>query len=486
MTTVSLENELQIADDMHSRYKVEEHPQNRAEIISITDLLKTEINIPDYQRPYKWDESNIDQLINDIFLHRDKMAYRIGTIVIHLNNANNVITKDIVDGQQRFLSLLLIVHALSKVVEEGVGFEASTIQKILELKKQLNLSRISFFDNASVSQLSTNYQHALRTVNKYDDKAILFFLEKCEVVVFYLSDVTEAFQFFDAQNARGKDLDPHDLLKAFHLREFDPAEIALKNNAIVTWEAMKQSDISEIFSKYLYRIKGWSNKSHCRGFGKKDIHLFKGVNLATTHSYNYIKPLMITHKFVDNYNSNFEREIDGSKMNFPFQIDQLIINGRRFFEYVAHYKGIIEAFVSNASKIDQINKQSGELVNLIFNNCYNYRDGEKSIKYLFECALIFYIDKFGYSEIDLFIEKAFIWCFILRFKYQRLGFDSIDNYVVEFNMFDAIKNARHPSAVMTMKIAVPSLSDVEKYQSKNSRMESTIAKFFKTKTYYAN
>lgn len=32
-------------------------------------------------------------------------------------------------------------------------------------------------------------------------------------------DISEAFQFFDSQNARGKALYPHDLLKAYHLRE---------------------------------------------------------------------------------------------------------------------------------------------------------------------------------------------------------------------------------------------------------------------------
>ena len=32
-----------------------------------------------------------------------------------------------------------------------------------------------------------------------------------------LQDISEAFQFFDSQNARGKDLEPHDLLKAYHL-----------------------------------------------------------------------------------------------------------------------------------------------------------------------------------------------------------------------------------------------------------------------------
>jgi hypothetical protein len=38
-------------------------------------------------------------------------------------------------------------------------------------------------------------------------------------VIINVDKVEEAFQLFDSQNTRGKELDPHDLLKAYHLRE---------------------------------------------------------------------------------------------------------------------------------------------------------------------------------------------------------------------------------------------------------------------------
>ncbi|MGN7986045.1 DUF262 domain-containing protein [Pedobacter sp. 22226] len=470
----------------------DEEPKDRAEIISIGNLLEMDIRIPEYQRPYKWDEGNVGQLINDIFLHRDKNAYRIGTVVIHLNRMEDKICNDIVDGQQRFITLRLIVYALCQIVGDGSGFEASTHRDINDLRGKLDLMEIRFTSEKSIKQLAGNFQHALRTANKYDDRAIRFFLDKCQVVVFYLEDVTEAFQFFDAQNARGKDLDPHDLLKAFHLREFDPNEVQLKNRTVQQWEGMDQKHISTLFSEYLYRIKGWSNKSRCRGFTKKDIRLFKGVNLSRTRNYPYIRPMMITHKFVDNYNVGFERDIDGAKMDFPFQLDQLIINGRRFFEFVAYYKRIIDEFVANKSRTGQVSEKSTRLLDLVYNNKYKNRDGEKYIRSMFECAMIFYIDKFGYEEIDLFIEKAFVWCFQLRFEYQRLGFDTLDRYVLDHNLFYRIRNAVSPEGVMAFGLAVPVKKEVEKYceeqiaGKENRRMDYRIAKFFRSKTYYAN
>lgn len=63
-----------------------------AEIKSINELLAMNLDIPDYQRPYKWTIQNIDDLLNDISnaisdsdRFRNGFKYRIGTILIHKN-----------------------------------------------------------------------------------------------------------------------------------------------------------------------------------------------------------------------------------------------------------------------------------------------------------------------------------------------------------------------------------------------------------------
>ncbi len=74
-----------------------------AEIKSINNLLNMNLDIPDYQRPYKWTIQNITDLLGDITnsiadaeRYRSGFKYRIGTIIIH-NNENGV--ADVVDGQ---------------------------------------------------------------------------------------------------------------------------------------------------------------------------------------------------------------------------------------------------------------------------------------------------------------------------------------------------------------------------------------------------
>ncbi len=64
---------------------------NRADIEdikSIRDLFAMDnLYIPEYQRPYKWTKKNVRQLIGDIQQHKNKTAYRLGTIVFHKENS---------------------------------------------------------------------------------------------------------------------------------------------------------------------------------------------------------------------------------------------------------------------------------------------------------------------------------------------------------------------------------------------------------------
>src|SRR5690554_4786650 len=79
----------------------------RQEPIKLNKLVKEyELTIPVYQRPYKWTEKNVIQLLEDIFEYvivKNK-EYRIGNIILHSDNATN----NVVDGQQRLTTISLI------------------------------------------------------------------------------------------------------------------------------------------------------------------------------------------------------------------------------------------------------------------------------------------------------------------------------------------------------------------------------------------
>jgi len=401
-------------------------------IIKIKDLLKKDLKIPEYQRPYKWTLKNINQLIDDILYFNDKKSYRLGTIVFHETNENLYI----VDGQQRIITLFLIAYAIKNNKEKKVFF-----------KEDIKIDW-EFKNNISQYNINKNYKEIQRRIDNLDEKTIKFLFEKCEIVVVILNNISEAFQFFDSQNARGKDLEPHDLLKAYHLREMNNISEIEKTKIITFWENINSNELSEFFEKYLFRIKNWSKNRSARFFTKNDIDIFKGIRLKDENQYSYTKIYNITNYYVDNYNSNYNRNIDNMTMNYPFQMDQVLINGKRFFEMIAYYKNLQEQiefkFKDNNIIKEILNKYDGK-----------NRIGDKYVRNLFDCALFYYVDKFGEIEIEKVIEKLFIWAYTLRLKQHSVQLASMDNYTKENKkIFHLIREATSHQEITNMDLEI--------------------------------
>lgn len=86
---------------------------------------------------------------------------------------------------------------------------------------------------------------------------------------------------------------------------------------------------------------------------------------------------------------------------------------------------------------------------------------------MFNCALLFYFDKFGISDMNHAIERLFAWAYSLRMHLQAVRLASIDNYAIGqyeglnhgIQVFSIIKNALHPNEVLNelQKLNVPRL-----------------------------
>ena len=145
-------------------------------IISVYDLLMdTALEIPQYQRPYKWTGKHINQLFSDIAILKDKSAYRLGTIVFHREGEKN----NIVDGQQRTISLLLAARALIQRSKEK-RLERKELQERL-LKLEQAMVNPSFSSEISQKNIHSNYLEVARIVSRADftEAHIDFFLNKC-------------------------------------------------------------------------------------------------------------------------------------------------------------------------------------------------------------------------------------------------------------------------------------------------------------------
>lgn len=454
------------------------------EIIEVAQLLSyTNIRFPIYQRPYKWETKNVIQLIDDIIVHKGKSAYRLGTIVIHHENQEF----NIVDGQQRTITLILIAKAIIKAIEKNeIVIENKALkEQITSIKNSMVVP--SFTNKISIINIQNNYREIERMVASMDEDIVYSLFNKCQFIKFVLSDVSEAFQFFDSQNARGKDLDPHDLLKAYHLREFNETEEEYKVKVISTWENMETNELVSLFSEYLFRVKSWSKGNSARFFTKNETDLFKGITMGKIENYPYTKPLRISHFYVDGYNQSNDRNIDLNPMNFPFQLDQTIINGRRFFEMITHYKKVLDDYRSALSNHPDLDTKAKNIIYVLENYEGRGRIGDKYIKMMFDCALMYYIDKFGNIELSRAIEKFFIWAYSLRLRHQAVYLASVDNYVLqEINVFRLLKDATTPFSVLSMYLPPVQTISASKMELSGNHEDKPkgIKELFTTLKYY--
>lgn len=458
------------------------------EILSIDRLLfSMSLSIPEYQRPYKWSPKNVHQLIDDILLHKNKSSYRIGTVVLHQDTKS----LDIVDGQQRMLTLTLITYALFKNKEELITKFFVTNKKSNNIE-QLSLLKLEFENDISKHNLSANYKEIIRRVDVFGEKEIDFFFTKCQMVSITLYDISEAFQFFDSQNARGKDLDPHDLLKAFHLREMASASEAEKMETVAEWESLDAEKLAHLFDNYLFRVRNWSKGKSARYFTKNEVNLFKGISFDHTENFPFEYAYRINHFYTEKYNANIERNIDLQKREYPFQLDQIIINGKRFFEMVIHYHKIVKKLEGlhwlfnktekeRMQRISFLSDYDDQANNNLMIKLGTYdgkgRVGNQYVRNLFDCCLLYYMDRFGTYNLDKALVKFFIWSYSIRLELHAVQLASVDNKAImpNFNFFKKIREAVHPAEVYNKELAM-----VDRLAFKN---DPIITKLFKKYKY---
>ena len=446
--------------------------------LSTKEYSNKKLVIPIYQRPYRWTENNIIDLLTDLYYQCTKLghnlgdvynpdnAYRLGTVVLHQHNDEvGQMQVDLVDGQQRALTLLLLMKAAAdskRFKEQFNGFTPVEINLPDCSETQKNLSKNLEFIERHVSN------------PEFTPEVLDFLLHHCEVVQVTLHDLSEAFQFFDSQNSRGLELSPHDLLKAFHLREFSTSENSLKEAVVNNWEQKNTKDLKLLFSNYLYPIRQWSLGKPNLYFSKSDIHVFKGINLNNEyypHSYPFQKGLKIIHNTVDNYNQHAHRDFDQQIMEYPFQITQTLINGRRFFDWVGYYQKLLDPLLNKAieekddwlkaalyqqeklqkSEHGKVSRPTALTIMQTIDNRkegYEYshwwRQGDRYVRRLFNALVLCYYDRFGEQDLARAIEYIFIWAYSLRLQNASVYLESVEKHIRHNNLFMRLQQSLSP------------------------------------------
>lgn len=468
-------------------------------IYTIKDLLaKKNLSVPPYQRPYKWTEENVNQLIDDILENcgKKKSAYRLGTIVFHKDVVKEECGTEkeilnIVDGQQRTITITLLTNAMLEHVADKKDYKDFLFGSGETLDKYTPKYELRFQSDISQKNIVENYRLIRQRIAEFDKETVKFFFCKCQFVYVQLDDISEAFQFFDSQNSRGEDLKPHDLLKAFHLREMNEFSSEDEKKSVVkVWEQSKDHRLEELFALYLYRIKNWGRNYSAASFQKKDANVFKGVSPDVHEDYPYAESLRISNFYTDEYNASCYRKINRKEAEFPFQIDQPVVNGKRFFEMISHYETLRDRLFSlydDGKPLSDSSTFGERVLKTVFVYEGADRKGDKAIRDMFFTALLYYVDRFGMFEIDKAIGVIFLWAYRLRLILHEIKPNSIDNYGMGYGhsivpLFRKIREAVSPYEILNMRQRVIVASDI-KDKSKPTKVEEIITLFRERKCY---
>ena len=414
------------------------------QVLTVAKVLSQPLAIPNYQRPYKWRAKHVNQLLDDVIHHQVKSCYRLGTVVLYQepNEKQDADTLwSIVDGQQRLLTLTVLCATLDRDNEK---FSTD----LLSHRFEASISIDNLQHNAKV------IESRLQALHENERQELLdFVLHKCELITVTLDNLSEAFQFFDSQNARGKALAPYDLLKAYHLREMMTSTSEGERLSYVeAWEQGVNPDntmlsLPSIMGEFLFRMRRWTDGDNGIQFSRHNIDVFKGVNLSTSN-YRYIESMQALDYTVEAYNADPIRQWDKQRKAYPFQVDQVMINGKRFFDYIQHYISLYHQLFTaeHALLADMVQSHT------IYQG--SSRKGDRYLKNLFICTVMYYYDKFGDIELEKAAQLCFAWSYRLRLELKSIGLESVDNHARSaFGLFKTINKAIHPQQVLTFNLS---------------------------------
>lgn len=403
-----------------------------AHIISIGEIDFGKLTIPSYQRPYRWTTENVCQLLSDIKTNRHKCEYRIGSLILHDDKKEGTI--NLVDGQQRITTLVLILRALG----ENIPFNATYSSKQSE---------------AHIRENAAYVNNWLRDNLADEDRSpfLEFIKDKCKFTWIQTNKLQEAFQMFDSQNGHGKELLPYNLLKAFHIRAIDQTDTSVE----VTNEKMEYDrkweenaklltdkgtlDLLQVITQCLYHVRLWSRRQPAKVFDKSRIGEFKGIQIGNSTDGLSLSQYNLA---VLIYNALYTQ--DGKKKGTSpadfFTADMPIINGSPFFDYVFTYVDYYKSLFLDKD-IDGLEEFYAEFEKYCRSYSTSGRSGDGYVRRLYQALVLSVYDKFGKQGLLAYFRKLYSLAYRLRLEYKQIREVTVYQYPTE--IFAIISGAYH-------------------------------------------
>ncbi len=310
-------------------------------IVKIFGDADSYYQIPDYQRPYSWEDEQIEQLWDDLYsaMESGDEGYFLGPMIL-------IKTKDgyfeVVDGQQRLTTLTILFCVLrdlygsdlEKLDKELVNSIQDAVKSLVKGKPRLKLITQSHHQlkfeqeilngvKFPTTELTKKQREKQREEDKFINSALIlkerfedlkknggietvkkfaeYILKKAEIITITCSQQAYAIKLFQVLNTRGLDLSLADLIKShlYNGLSNEPDKSAFKS----TWDGIddlsKQmgESITDLLTYYEYYLLAQNPK---RSLYEELIGKFKGLDPKSV-IYEF-------KKFVDGFSEIYQME----------------------------------------------------------------------------------------------------------------------------------------------------------------------------------
>ena len=239
--------------------------------------------VPYYQRPFAWDDENFTNLIDDLMSAVGEQQYFWGTLVLHKKEGKGIY--DVVDGQQRLTSLLILTACCRDLIDDSM-FKSQLQNKIIQEENKVDgiaaKPRIEVKDRAIFNEMiltvtgtavqkkssdlvepENRYVNAVRIFRErllpqtqdFLQKFSQFINQKCVLIYLSTTSFDDAFKLFTIVNDRGKQLRRIDILKAQNISpNVVPAE-TVRNRLAQEWESLEKALGETILESILHMMR---------------------------------------------------------------------------------------------------------------------------------------------------------------------------------------------------------------------------------------
>ncbi len=363
-----------------------EQHQNQEGKVTITAkdidslLSDSHFRIPDYQRGYCWKHDNIIGFLEDIKkwqIQHKEGCYQVGTMVLSKKRDQNQIVYDVIDGQQRLLTLAILAKCQgNELINIGVGAN--------------NKRQTSVWHLLRAQQVIKDWLQQKRPIAVINNENILIDISRIQVSIVCIDEQSTQgtdlpYLFFNHLNSLGKRLSDYDLLKSHHLRFIEgdglSAIMAKRWYSIdkSTNEKLKDIDLkSEVLHHMMFRLRNWRNKS----------------------VFSYEADNSISRELFRHFSMDFTPVLNLCTSYKELRFDSILSGGLEFFNYVDIYRRKYEAFCETRVCSLLKNHLSWHSNGVLY-------DGIRALAFMFFC-------KFG----DIYLNDA-TYCIAYRVSILR-------------------------------------------------------------------